>query len=212
MRSEDTILRAVDHPYLAKLYATIQTGEASADRSVGGPVWVDGAGRWTTRTLPSPAPPSMTQQQTLPLLQHHAVPQRPTSTSCWSTAPPACCTMSWSGEHMPRRPPAPGRPPPPSARPAPALRPPAAACRLPAAGPWRDAPTCTPPPQRPGPPPARGARALAARCPGTHPRLAPPSPRGSAPDHCLPEEEVRKYAAEVLLALQYLHLQGFIYR
>ncbi|KAL4447890.1 hypothetical protein ABPG75_005109 [Micractinium tetrahymenae] len=33
-----------------------------------------------------------------------------------------------------------------------------------------------------------------------------------APDHQLPEEEVRFYASEVLLALQYLHLQGFMYR
>lgn len=41
---------------------------------------------------------------------------------------------------------------------------------------------------------------------------APPPPACSAPDHCLPEAEVKQYAAEVLLALQYLHLQGFIYR
>lgn len=33
-----------------------------------------------------------------------------------------------------------------------------------------------------------------------------------APDHQLPEEDVRFYVSEVLLALQYLHLQGFIYR
>ncbi|KAL4442423.1 hypothetical protein ABPG77_005007 [Micractinium sp. CCAP 211/92] len=33
-----------------------------------------------------------------------------------------------------------------------------------------------------------------------------------APDHQLPEEEVRAYASEILLALQYLHLQGVIYR
>ncbi|KAI7840688.1 hypothetical protein COHA_005610 [Chlorella ohadii] len=33
-----------------------------------------------------------------------------------------------------------------------------------------------------------------------------------APDHCLPEAEAKSIAAEVLLALQYLHLHGFIYR
>mmetsp|Transcript_19434 Transcript_19434/g.21612 ORF Transcript_19434/g.21612 Transcript_19434/m.21612 type:complete len:331 (+) Transcript_19434:305-1297(+) len=32
------------------------------------------------------------------------------------------------------------------------------------------------------------------------------------PHKCLKEEQVRFYAAEVLLALEYLHLQGFIYR
>lgn len=40
----------------------------------------------------------------------------------------------------------------------------------------------------------------------------PPCPPCRAPDHQLPEEEVRSYASEILLALQYLHLQGFIYR
>ncbi|PSC75784.1 phototropin [Micractinium conductrix] len=34
----------------------------------------------------------------------------------------------------------------------------------------------------------------------------------SAPNHLMAEGEVRTYAAEVLLALQYLHLQGVIYR
>jgi len=32
------------------------------------------------------------------------------------------------------------------------------------------------------------------------------------PGKCLPEDHVRFYAAEVLLALEYLHLKGFIYR
>ncbi len=30
MRTEETILRSVDHPYLAKLYATLQTGAQAA--------------------------------------------------------------------------------------------------------------------------------------------------------------------------------------
>jgi len=34
----------------------------------------------------------------------------------------------------------------------------------------------------------------------------------SQPDKCLTEEQMRFYAAEVLLALEYLHLMGFIYR
>jgi PAS domain S-box-containing protein len=33
-----------------------------------------------------------------------------------------------------------------------------------------------------------------------------------SPDHCIPEAEAKSIAAEVLLALQYLHLRGFIYR
>ena len=32
------------------------------------------------------------------------------------------------------------------------------------------------------------------------------------PNKCLPEEAVKFYAAEVLLALEYLHILGFIYR
>lgn len=32
------------------------------------------------------------------------------------------------------------------------------------------------------------------------------------PNRCLPEDSARFYAAEVLLALEYLHLKGFIYR
>jgi len=32
------------------------------------------------------------------------------------------------------------------------------------------------------------------------------------PGKCLPEEQVKFYAAEVLLALEYLHLMGFVYR
>eukprot|EP00741_Cyanophora_paradoxa_P003613 tig00000093_g3510.t1 len=32
------------------------------------------------------------------------------------------------------------------------------------------------------------------------------------PDKCLPEDAVRFYAAEVLLALEYLHMLGFVYR
>ena len=45
--------------------------------------------------------------------------------------------------------------------------------------------------------------------PISHPPHLPPC---SAPDHCLPEAEAKSIAAEVLLALQYLHLHGFIYR
>lgn len=47
------------------------------------------------------------------------------------------------------------------------------------------------------------------------PAPTPPCPHSAcrrAPDHQLPEEEVRAYASEILLALQYLHLQGVIYR
>lgn len=32
------------------------------------------------------------------------------------------------------------------------------------------------------------------------------------PGKCLPEEDARFYAAEVIAALEYLHLMGFIYR
>lgn len=32
------------------------------------------------------------------------------------------------------------------------------------------------------------------------------------PNKCLPEEDARFYAAEVIAALEYLHLMGFIYR
>jgi len=32
------------------------------------------------------------------------------------------------------------------------------------------------------------------------------------PGHCLPEDSVRFYSAEVLLALEYLHMKGFVYR
>lgn len=32
------------------------------------------------------------------------------------------------------------------------------------------------------------------------------------PGKCLPEDHVRFYSAEVLLALEYLHMMGFIYR
>jgi protein-serine/threonine kinase len=32
------------------------------------------------------------------------------------------------------------------------------------------------------------------------------------PGKCLPEEDARFYAAEVISALEYLHLMGFIYR
>lgn len=32
------------------------------------------------------------------------------------------------------------------------------------------------------------------------------------PGKCLPEEDARFYAAEVVAALEYLHLMGFIYR
>jgi protein-serine/threonine kinase len=34
----------------------------------------------------------------------------------------------------------------------------------------------------------------------------------SRPGKCLPEEAARFYAAEVVAALEYLHLMGFIYR
>lgn len=32
------------------------------------------------------------------------------------------------------------------------------------------------------------------------------------PNKCLPEEDAKFYAAEVVAALEYLHLMGFIYR
>lgn len=34
----------------------------------------------------------------------------------------------------------------------------------------------------------------------------------SRPGKCLPEEHARFYAAEVVAALEYLHLMGYIYR
>ena len=34
----------------------------------------------------------------------------------------------------------------------------------------------------------------------------------SRPGKCLPEDAARFYAAEVVAALEYLHLMGFIYR
>ena len=34
----------------------------------------------------------------------------------------------------------------------------------------------------------------------------------SRPNKCLPEEDARFYVAEVIAALEYLHLMGFIYR
>ena len=111
VRTEETILRSVDHPYLAKLYATIQTGapwcwgRAKHARLLGACIQ---GGPSAALVVGPGSVPTLEAIALTALLQNHpklslccAVAstqvQRPTFTSCWSTALAACCTMYWSG-------------------------------------------------------------------------------------------------------------------
>ena len=222
VRTEEAILSSVDHPFLATLYGTLQTGVCVCVRTGR---WLLGAEHWAVvwRLCPWAVLKLLlsTLQAPIAALRAHARAvaaalfspqpqpppprslQTPTSTSCSSTATAASCMRCSMRSQSEPGGGGGGR----ARGGAGAAGGGMGACRV-----LRHAHAA---------PSLRCSSAPAPCChlvPGQHPctsptpAVSPPLPPACACSKRLKENSVQFYASEVLLALQYLHLQGFVYR